>query len=104
MNLRKTNIGYHLDDDNEKCIGTQGQIMSDVHANCFTCNQPVPIDETPVFYPIDELTPLQEVAKQQAYDDMIEEQLESDAFWSTCFEDMVQDYSYSIRDVNTRVA
>ena len=88
----------------DNCDSQKGIVMSDTHANCVSCNRPYSLTGTPVFYPIDELTPLQEIAKQQACDDIIEEQLESDAFWATCFEDMVQDYSYSIRDVNTRVA
>ena len=87
----------------DNCDSQKGIVMSDTHANCVSCNRPYSLTGTPVFYPIDELTSLQEIAKQQAYDDMIEEQLESmyrrdkagqDACaadaglidWSTCFE------------------
>ena len=85
------------------CDSQKGIVMSDTHANCVSCNRPASLTGTPVFYPIEELTSLEEIAKQQAYDDMIEEQLESmyrrdkagqDACaadaglidWSTCFE------------------
>ena len=78
--MKKTYIGYHLDDDNEKCSGTQGEVMSDVHANCFTCNQPVPIDETPVFYPIDDMIHLEDMTTEE------QETTPALIDWSTCFE------------------
>ena len=78
--MKKTYVGHHLDDDNEQCSGTQGQIMSDVHANCFTCNQAVPIDETPVFYPIDNTIYLEDLTTEE------QEQIPELVDWDTCFE------------------
>ena len=86
--MKKTYIGYHLDDDNEECQGTQGQVMSDVHANCFTCNQAVPIDETPVFYPIDDIIHLEDMTTEE------QETTPALVDWSTCFE--VDNISVSI--------
>jgi hypothetical protein len=59
-----------------------------MHANCFTCNQPVPIDETPIFYPMDDIIHLEDMT--------IEEQETTPALvdWSTCFE--VDNISVSI--------
>ena len=71
------------------CDSTKGIVMSDTHANCVSCNRPYSLTETSVFYPIDELTSLEEIAKQQAYDDMY---YDVDMYadlpyidWSTCF-------------------
>ena len=72
------------------CDSQKGIVMSDTHANCVSCNRPYSLTGTPVFYPIDELTSLEEIAKQQAYDDMY---YDVDMYadlpyidWSTCFD------------------
>ena len=90
------------------CGNTEGFELATNLAECTSCTSLVTLTDTPIYHKRD-ITPLQEIAKQQAYDDMIEEQLESmyrrdkagqdacafdagytelesDAFWSTCFE------------------
>ena len=67
------------------CDSQKGIVMSDTHANCVSCNRPYSLTGTPVFYPIDELTPLQEIAKQQAIEDM-HMAIRIGIDWSTCFD------------------
>jgi len=71
---------------------------------CTSCSTTIHMD-TPVFHTY-KVEPLHDIMEQRAKDKaVIDMQLVNMPFidWSTCFEDMVQDYCYSIRDVNIRV-
>ena len=87
------------------CGNTEAFKLSNTAAECTRCSTVHTITDEPTFI-TRSITPLHVIeqrAKEQAVIDMwLDDQPYID--WSTCFEDMVQDYCYSIRDVNTRVA
>ena len=70
------------------CGNTEGFELATNLAECTTCAQPVSVD-TPIYY-TRSITPLQEIAKQQALQDIIvmgSFDINGDiADWSNCFD------------------